>query len=465
MKSRSNAVLLSTLASVCACSQDAWGQDINVYGTTLIQNMEQDLPGFGTTTYRPATQFLGVDATGLGTEGLSLHLYGWGRRDLEDQSRFEGKSMGELTYGYLQYRAPVANVMAQLGRITVIQGTGTERLDGGFAQVDLRGGFTFSAFGGAPVDYRTLDRTSQKEYEYQRDVIFGGRLGKRLARFGEVGVSYLQDGSLPADELDKNNTFDYTRRQAAVDLHLRPHRILDFSGRTVIDLANHQELPAGSQANTSRIAEDAYTLGLQLAKLFRLDASYTRRNFRAFYSGTNLPSLFNPLEPGNFQALGLAATLGSATAWEAVVDVKSTDRESYGKATRYGGEFRRHKTESGFQYGLGYHQVDADDVPLAGVLITSYGLSYRELRAWVMYEQGRFSATLDGIHHGFDDAQNPNLNGRTSVYEVIGSVGFQATPSLRVSGDVLYGVTPLLKKETMALLRADYRFGTAGGTK
>ena len=97
MTSRSNAVLLTTLASVCACSQDAWGQDINVYGTTLIQNMEQDLPGFGTTIYRPAIQFLGVDATGLGTEGLSLHLYGWGRRDLEDQSRLEGKSMGELT--------------------------------------------------------------------------------------------------------------------------------------------------------------------------------------------------------------------------------------------------------------------------------------------------------------------------------------------------------------------------------
>ena len=82
-----------------------------------------------------------------------------------------------------------------------------------------------------------------------------------------------------------------------------------------------------------------------------------------------------------------------------------------------------------------------------------------------MYEKGRFSATLDGIHHSFEDARNPNLNGRSSVYEVMGSVGFQATPSFRMSGDVLFGVTPLLKKETMALLRADYRFGTAGGTK
>ena len=59
-----------------------------------------------------------------------------------------------------------------------------------------------------------------------------------------------------------------------------------------------------------------------------------------------------------------------------MVDVKVTDRDSYGKATRFGGEIRRHTTESGFQYGAGLHQVNADDVPLAGVFITSYGLSY-----------------------------------------------------------------------------------------
>jgi hypothetical protein len=465
MLSRTNAVLLATLASACACSQDAWGQDINVYGTTLLQNMEQDLPGFGTTTYRPAIQFLGVDADRLGTEGLSLHLYGWGRRDLADQSRLEGKSMGELTYGYLQYRASVANALTQLGRITVHQGTGTERLDGGSARVDLVGGFTLSAFGGRPVDYRTLDSVTQKEYEYQRDAIFGGRLGKRFASRGEVGLSYLQDGSLPAKELKHDNQFDYTRRQVASDLRFTFAKAVDLSGRTVVDIASHQDLPVGSRANTSRIAEHDYTVGWKLAKAVRLDASYTQRNYRAFYSGTNLPSLFNPFEPGDFRSHGLAATFGSATAWEAVVDGKVTHRDSYGKATRIGGELRRHTTESGFQYGVGFHLVNADDVPLTGVLITSYGLSYRELRAWVMYEKGRFTASLDGIHHAFEDGQNPNLYGRSSVYEAISSVGFQATPNFRISGDFLYGITPLLKEESMALLRADYRFGTAGGKK
>ena len=127
--------------------------------------------------------------------------------------------------------------MARLGRITVNQGTGTERLDGGSARVDLIGGFTLSAFGGKPIDYRTLDATTQTEYEHQRDVIFGGRLGKRFTRFGEIGLSFLQDGSLPAKELDDRNTFDYTRRQLAGDLHFTPTGIVDLYGRTVFDIA------------------------------------------------------------------------------------------------------------------------------------------------------------------------------------------------------------------------------------
>jgi len=43
----------------------------------------------------------------------------------------------------------------------------------------------------------------------------------------------------------------------------------------------------------------------------------------------------------------------------------------------------------------------------------------------------------------------------------VASLGYQATESMKVSGDVSFGSTPVTKNETRLLLRADYRFGFA----
>lgn len=456
MKFRSNAVLLATLASAAA-----WGQEVNVYGTTLAQLWKQEAAGFDKSTFAPATQFLGVDAVGLGKDEISLHLFGWGRTDLADQSRFEGKSGGELTFGYLKYKAPKGNLELQAGRFTVNQGVAIEQVDGASVRADLIGGFTVSAFGGRPVLYKTIDLATQKEYDLQRDVIFGGRIGKRFSKYAEIGVSFVQDGTTPAKSLTTANDTDYTRRQVAADVRFMPTTAIDFNGRTVYDVAHHIEAPAGSEPNPSRVAEHDYNLGVKFTPMFSLNGTYTQRNFRAYYAGTNMPSIFNQYEPGRFRAEGLALTIGSATSWEGILDVKKTDRESYGQATRVGGELRWRPKGTSLQSGLGYHRISADDVPFAGVLITSYGLSYNEIRAWVTYEKGKFTAAADAIHHSFSDKQNPNLYGKTSVYEVVGSVGYQAATHFKISGDLSYGVTPLLQKETRALFRAEYRFGFA----
>ncbi|HJV91376.1 MAG TPA: hypothetical protein VJ623_13790 [Holophagaceae bacterium] len=456
MKFRSNAVLLATLASAAA-----WGQEVNVYGTTLAQLWKQEATGFDKSTFAPATQFLGVDAVGLGSDTLSLHLFGWGRVDLADQSRIEGKSGGELTFGYVKYRASKGNLEVQAGRFAVNQGVAIEQVDGGSVRADLIGGFTVSAFGGRPVLYKTVDLATQKEYDLQRDVIFGGRVAKRFSHYGEIGVSYVQDGTTPAKDLPTASTYDYTRRQAATDIRFSPISAIDLSGKTVWDVARHEDLPAGSDVNTNRIAEHDYNLGIRFAPMFSLNGTYTQRNFRAYYAGTNMPNLFNQYEPGRFRSEGLAFTIGSATSVEGILDVKKTDRESYGQATRFGGELRWRPKGTGLQTGLGYHRVTADDVQASGVLLTSYGLSYNEIRAWLTYEKGKFTAAADAIHHRFDDKQNPNLYGKTSVYEVVGSLGYQAATNFKISGDLSYGVTPILQKETRALFRAEYRFGMA----
>ncbi|MBI3131192.1 MAG: hypothetical protein HYZ13_07535 [Acidobacteria bacterium] len=456
MKFRSSAVLLATLASAAA-----WGQDVNVYGTTLVQLWKQEGAGFDKATFAPATQFLGVDATGVGMEALSVHLFGWGRSDLADQSRFEGKGGGELMFGYLKYRAPKGNLEMQAGRFTVNQGVAIEQVDGASVRADLIGGFTLSAFGGRPVLYKTIDPASQTEYDLQRDVIFGGRLGKRFSKYGEIGVSFVQDGTTSAKYMDGSNTQDYTRRQVAADLRFTPTTGFDLTGRTVYDVNHHINEPAGTDSNKSKIAEHDYGIGLRFSPMFGLNGTYTQRNFRAYYAGTNLPSLFNRYEPGKFQSQGLSFVIGSAASLEAIIDVKKTDRETYGQATRFGGDLRWRPKGTTMQTGLGYHRVSADDVPVSGVFVTTYGISYNEIRAWLTYEKGKLTASADAIHHSFTDKANPNLYGKSSVYEVVGSVGYQAGTQFKISGDLSYGVTPLLEKETRVLFRAEFRFGMA----
>jgi hypothetical protein len=343
----------------------------------------------------------------------------------------------------------------------VNQGVAIEQVDGGSFRADLINGFTISAFGGVPVSYSTIDRASQKEYEYQRDNIFGGRLGKRFSHFGEVGLSYVQEGSTSARYLYSDYIpTDYTHRQVAADFLFTPNATINLSGRTVVDVAPRLDPPDGAPNDTSRIAEHDYSLGVKVTDLFHLTGSYTQRNFQAYYAGTNLPSLFNPYELGCFRALGLSATIGTPSSWEAVIDVKKTNRDSYGRSTRFGGEVRHHLGNLGVQYGLGAHRVIAEDVPISGVLITLYGISYNEARLWMMYGKDRLSVSFDGIMQEFDNRNN--LTGRTSLHEMVGSVGYQVTPTFKVSGDLSYGTTPTLDQQTVTMVRMDYRFGMAG---
>lgn len=446
----------------------AWGQDVNVYGVSMAQLWKEDTPGFSKSSYAPLTQFLGVDATHLGDEHLSLHLFGWGKVDLSDSS-FPGpnapKSGGDLSFGYLQYRFAQSNAEVKAGRFTINQGIGLEQVDGVSARTDLVGGFTVSAFGGRPVLYKPQDPQTQSDYDYQRDVIFGTRLGYRIARMGELGVSYLQDGTSPGRSLSTADPVDFTRKQMAADLRLAPVSMFVLTGRTVWSLADHSTKAA--DADTSKIAEHNYSVLFQAMPELRFVGDYAERNFRAYYAGTNMPSLFRQDEKGRFKSQGLQAVYGTASAWELVADYKQTHRELTGDSRKFGGDFRYSLEKLGLRTGLGVHRVTADDVPSVDRLVPVYTWSHSEYRAWAMYEKAKFTASLDGIYLRFDSKDNPNLNGRSSTSEWVASAGYQALQDLKVSADFSYGADAWFKKETRGLIRAEYRFGlgSKGGSK
>lgn len=460
MKLRSNAVVLAALA---ACIAQA--QDVSLYSTTMAQMWKQDIPDFDKSTYAPVTQFLGIDATKIGTEALSLHIFGWGRADLADQSMPGGKTSGYLSSAYLQYRFPTANAEIKAGRISINQGVGFEQIDGVSAKADLIGGFAVSAFGGRPVWFKVQDAYSQQDYEFQRDVIAGARISWRAPKFGEIGVSYLQDGTTAAKDLPIPSDVDYSRRQVGFDLKIAPVAAFDFSGRTVLDVAKHPEVLPG-HPTPSKIAEHDYSVTVKAIEKLTFAASYVERNFFAFFAGTNMPSLFRQDERDKFKATAGSVTWGSVAAIQVTADYKHTQRETYGASNRIGADLRWAMDGLKLRSGFGFHKVTADDVKVVDWKVPAYGPSYSEFRAWVMYDKGKLSASADVIFHAFDDKNNPNLNNQSSQYEVVGSLGYQVNPSFKVSGDLGFGANPLAKKEVMGLLRAEYRFTTVkGGAK
>lgn len=454
MKRRTQVALLATVMSGAA-----WGQAVSVYGTTMAQAWKEETPGFDAKTYTPATQFLGVDATSLGSDALSLHLYGWGTTDLGYVKASGAKADGYLTYGYLDYRFEHANAELKAGRFTVNQGGGFEQVDGVSGRTDLRGGFTISFFGGKPVLYRPDDPVASKDYAYQRDFIFGSRLGWRMRGLGELGVSYLQDGTTAAKDLTIPEPVDYTRKQLGGDIKLMPVSWMDFSGRTLFDVASHPATAPGVE-KPSRIAEHDYKLVVKLPGQFSVSGNFIERNFFAYFAGTTMPSLFRQDENDKFRGYGTSVTWGAPDSVQVVGDYRHTHRETYGDTNRYGADVRWVPSD-GFLTGFGAHRVNATAALVVDPLVPAYSLSNTEVRAWAMYGKGNVSASVDAILQNFDDKKNPFLNGQTSLYELVGSVGYQVSPALKVSGDLGYGTTAFAKNQATALLRAEYRFSMA----
>lgn len=436
-----------------------WAQDITVQSSTFLRMWQEDIPNIGKRDHALGMQFLGIDATGLRSENLSLHLFGWGYGDLADASRPRGTSDGDLTYAFLRYRFDKANAELKAGRLSISQGGTHEWVDGVSGQADLRGGFTVSAFAGRPVLFRSQDQPLQADYEYQRDFIIGARLAKRIARYAEFGVSFLQDGTKPAHELDLPSAYDYTRRHVGLDVRLMGPGGLDLSGRTVWDVAKHPDALVKVE-DPSRIAEHDYSLSARLGESVRVSGSYAQRNFRAYYAGTTMPTLFKPDERGTFTAYAGKVAWDATDTVQVVANVRQSSRESYGDANRVGAEVRWKVSGKKLQTGFGFHKVSADDVLTPGAKVAAYGLSHSEVRAWALYEKAKFTASLDGIFHRFDDPKNPVLNGKSSEFELIGSLGYKTTDNLRLSADLSMGANPLYKHETRALLRVEYRFGT-----
>jgi len=414
--------------------------EVSVDSDTIVRFEQRDVTGGNSEDLVPATQFLGLDAKKLWDGNLSLHMYGWGRADLADESYNNNTTAGNLTYGYLLYRFDKDAADIRAGRFFVREGIVNEQVDGLSARASLPYGFALSAFGGATVHTHDLygEHTDGKG-----DSIFGGRLSYKYSKFFELGVSGVYEDDAPT----LNNHVNGNNRKVGAEIWLNPIRSIELVGHSSYN------------TEADEIAEHRYLLNLRPIAGLTISGQYNYQKEQslfyswAMFSGAAIPS-------GNKATnTGVTATYSLTKSAELSLDYNHYDRE-VGNADRYGGDLKLSFLDNRLKSGIGYHYLDAgQEFAISG---TASG-SYQNLRAYIMHDTKGYFAAIEGIGYFFKE----KINDEDNAIQASMSLGYHLTPALALSGDISYGQNPDFKDETKGLIRLTYNmtFDSIGGKK
>lgn len=402
---------------------------------TIFRYERRDVSNGSQATLLPATQFIGLDSSGLADGNLSLHLYGWGRVDLADKSYNGEQADGSLTYGYLQYRLKEGNAALRAGRFFVREGIINEQIDGVGMRSDLPYGFGLSAFGGATVHTRHLYNETS---DGKGDAIYGGRATWRYKGLLEIGASGLYESAAPA----LSHHAGGNHRLIGGDIWFSPHRIFELIGHSSYN------------PETGRAAEHSYLLTVKPVQYLVLAAEFNEHHEQSFlyawamFSGA-------ALDPGErSRSVGGSASYGINGNIDVDMDYKHYTRD-FGNADRFGGDAKLSFLDNTARAGIGYHYLRAGQGFAIGSNPTA---SYHELRAYALHDTKTYFAAVDVIDYIF---KNKVFN-EPSAWEGTLSLGYHFTPALALSGDISYGRNPEFTEETKGLIRLTYNMTYEG---
>lgn len=257
---------------------------------TLVRSFERTDDQNRQTSIMAAYQYLSVDWGNAEEGGVSVHLHGWGRKDLTGTDFYEQDPDGELLYGFLEYARPYSAISARMGRQHIFSATARDTVDGLQLSGGWSNGFSFSAYGGLPVAFSDDNGTGG-------DLTYGGRVAQRIGRPVEIGLSYqfISDNSLDID------------KTAAVDLTTLLGDNFTFNGLSAYN------------ADTASWREHRYTLSMQWDDI-GLTPSYQFFSYQDYF-GNSRPSanLFHFLSETEEQ-IGIAGIEGHYTGW-ALLDI------------------------------------------------------------------------------------------------------------------------------------------------
>lgn len=417
----------SLVLTLLLCAMPALAvAETSLSGTTLVRFEQRSLPGFDKQSIIPATQFLSLESAGIADPNLSLHVSGWGRVDLADNSTAKG-SDGSLNYGYLRYLFPQANAEVKAGRFFVFEGVSSENIDGLLVKSGLVKGLAIAVFGGAPVH-------PTGSVDNRGDYIAGGRFSFSAPAFLELGVSTVFEKGLVSGPLSKLRD---TRQLVGGDIWLKPFAVADLKGRVAYDTVNQG------------IAEQSWLLALQTWGNSTLSVDYSQYEFKELFAGSALRSLFNPDQNGGQKAAGVGFTFQPAKPLEVTASYRHTEREQSGASERFGLQGRLNLFENKGLAGLSYFRISAP----SGIN------SFHETRGYFLYTAARYSASIDAILNLYDDS----INGSRSGFEVQGSAGYRLLPALNLSCDVSYAENPAYSSEVKGLVRLTYNYDSGRG--
>lgn len=401
-----NRLLLAALPLVVAASllcspMTVLAADLHIASDTLIRVFERDTAEGDDRAAVPGYEYLQVDYGSLKEEGLSFHLYGWGRLDSASSGFYEDDNAGELLYGYFEYAHPGTDAGARLGRFYVFEGVANEAVDGLSLRSALTPYFALSVYGGFPV---ALDSTGGRS----SDSIVGGRLSHHLAAWYDVGVSYK----------NTENDGDKAEETLGVDLCLNlPFGVslFGFSSRNL---------------DTEGWGEHSYELSIPVAELL-LRPYYQKFRFEDFFDTGVLarnPFPFEAATGETLEAIGGDVTWPVSKAWELGAkvrhldyDVRSGNSEVYSalatwhgqKLTQVGGEVGYANGSGGTNdYRLGRLFVYCDQIRqvLPRGFVTG-DLVYADYNADIFGESGALFVSLGAGRRFLDDALEIRLSG------------------------------------------------------
>ncbi len=296
---------------------------VEVSSETIFRAFERDTDKFvldsdrkGNTLVVPGYEYLRLDLGALEQEGISLHVYGWGRYDINDSSFYTDNPDGELLYGYLEYNSPEHGLNLTLGRQHVMAGIINNSIDGLGIKSALTSYFKFALYGGSPVEL-----SSEKGRE--GDSFWGGRIAGHRGADYEIGLSYKNKRS------DGNNDEEI----AAVDLFAELPFNINLLGFSSYNM------------DTRGWGEHSYELRFDISDFY----------FRPFYQRFRYEDFFNTKDnsanPFRFLAQSgeILSTLGSDFIWQRFAQI------DLGAKVNYYDYDRRDETALYFEGNASWH--------------------------------------------------------------------------------------------------------------
>lgn len=422
---------LSPLIGLLTSASLAAAADLSTNATTILRFHQRDM-GLASRTYLPATQFLKADVGSLGSDRLSLHLYGWGRADLADQSEPNGTANGFLDQAYLQYSHPTANAFVRLGRITSMESGQLEQFDGISLRSDLLQsykGLALSLFAGKPV-------SQGKGTSVRGDLLYGGRLSYRFEGRMEAGLFLTHESGMlrtgPASDLK-----DY-RSWLGGDLWLRPLDGLEIEGRSLYD-------DVGGD-----FAENRVRVALSPSKELTISAEYRQNSLDSLFSSTNLRTLFSPDRTESSSTFSGSVTYRFPLPLEVTVDASRTDRDSRSGSTSIG--FSARSANGPLTMGGSYHHLTSGK--LNGGSEGFVPPDSDQIRLFALYSRDSWSVGADTVL----DLYSSKIGSKDRSIETTATGGYQLAKAFRLSLDLTHADTPLVNDELRALARLSMNF-------